>query len=46
MRPATVGVDDTRELRERAMFAPASSRYKVYIIDEAHMVSTRASMRC
>jgi len=34
------GVDDTRELRERAMFAPASSRYKVYIIDEAHMVST------
>lgn len=35
------GVDDTRELRERAMFAPASSRYKVYIIDEAHMVSTQ-----
>ena len=34
------GVDDTRELRERAMFAPASSRYKVYIIDEAHMVTT------
>jgi len=33
------GVDDTRELRERAMFAPASSRFKVYIIDEAHMVS-------
>ncbi|MEI6362811.1 MAG: DNA polymerase III subunit gamma and tau [Actinomycetes bacterium] len=33
------GVDDTRELRERAMFAPAASRYKVYIIDEAHMVS-------
>ena len=33
------GVDDTRELRERAMFAPVSSRYKVYIIDEAHMVS-------
>lgn len=33
------GVDDTRDLRERAMFAPASSRYKVYIIDEAHMVS-------
>jgi DNA polymerase-3 subunit gamma/tau len=33
------GVDDTRELRERAMFAPASSRYKVYIIDEAHMVT-------
>lgn len=34
------GVDDTRDLRERAMFAPARSRYKVYIIDEAHMVST------
>ena len=33
------GVDDTRDLRERAMFAPASSRYKIYIIDEAHMVS-------
>ena len=33
------GVDDTRELRERAMFAPVASRYKVYIIDEAHMVS-------
>ena len=27
------GVDDTRELRERAMFAPVSSRYKVYIVD-------------
>ncbi|MBU6245572.1 MAG: DNA polymerase III subunit gamma and tau [Actinomycetales bacterium] len=35
------GVDDTRDLRERAMFAPASSRYKVYIIDEAHMVTTQ-----
>ena len=35
------GVDDTRELRERAMFAPASSRYKIYIIDEAHMVTTQ-----
>ena len=35
------GVDDTRDLRERAMFAPVSSRYKVYIIDEAHMVTTQ-----
>jgi DNA polymerase-3 subunit gamma/tau len=35
------GVEDTRELRERAMFAPASSRYKIYIIDEAHMVTTQ-----
>ncbi|MBB6174511.1 DNA polymerase-3 subunit gamma/tau [Nocardiopsis mwathae] len=33
------GVDDARELRERAFFAPVSSRYKVYIIDEAHMVT-------
>ena len=33
------GVDDTRDLRERAMFAPAAARYKVYIIDEAHMVT-------
>ena len=35
------GVDDARDLRERAFYAPASSRYKVYIIDEAHMVSTQ-----
>ncbi|MEV1108717.1 DNA polymerase III subunit gamma and tau [Micromonospora sp. NPDC049751] len=35
------GVDDARELRERAFFAPASSRFKIYIIDEAHMVSTQ-----
>jgi len=32
-------VDDTRELREKAFFAPVASRYKVYIIDEAHMVT-------
>ena len=35
------GVDDARDLRERAFFAPVASRYKVYIIDEAHMVSTQ-----
>ena len=35
------GVDDARDLRERAFFAPVSSRYKVYIIDEAHMVSAQ-----
>jgi DNA polymerase III subunit gamma/tau len=35
------GVDDARDLRERAMFAPVRSRYKVYIIDEAHMVTTQ-----
>jgi DNA polymerase-3 subunit gamma/tau len=34
------GVDDARELRERAFFAPAASRFKIYIIDEAHMVTT------
>src|SRR6476619_7301988 len=34
------GVDDARELRERAFFAPVSSRFKVYVIDEAHMVSS------
>ena len=33
------GVDDARELRERASYGPAQSRYKVYIIDEAHMVT-------
>jgi DNA polymerase-3 subunit gamma/tau len=33
------GVDDARDLRERAFSAPVASRYKVYIIDEAHMVS-------
>ncbi|MDQ3526413.1 MAG: DNA polymerase III subunit gamma and tau, partial [Actinomycetota bacterium] len=34
------GVEDARDLRERAAFGPAQSRYKVYIIDEAHMVTT------
>ena len=33
------GVDDARELRDKAFYSPAVSRYKVYIIDEAHMVS-------
>jgi len=35
------GVDDTRELRDRAFYMPAESRYRVFIIDEAHMVSTQ-----
>src|SRR3954447_864160 len=35
------GVDDARELRDRAFYAPASSRYRVFIIDEAHMVTTQ-----
>jgi len=34
-------VDDARDLRERAFFQPVRSRYKVYIIDEAHMVTTQ-----
>ena len=33
------GVDDARELRERAVFSPARDRYKVFILDEAHMVT-------
>ena len=33
------GVDEMRELRERAYFAPAESRYRVFIIDEAHMIT-------
>ncbi|MCU1405564.1 MAG: polymerase subunit gamma/tau, partial [Glaciihabitans sp.] len=33
------GVDDARDLRERAVFAPARDRYKIFILDEAHMVS-------
>ncbi|RKS79374.1 DNA polymerase-3 subunit gamma/tau [Actinomadura pelletieri DSM 43383] len=34
------GVDDARDLRERAFFTPVSARFKVYIIDEAHMVTS------
>jgi DNA polymerase-3 subunit gamma/tau len=33
------GVDDARDLRERAFFAPVAARYKIYIVDEAHMVT-------
>ena len=36
------GVDDARDLRERAFYAPVSSRFKIYIIDEAHMVTAAA----
>jgi DNA polymerase-3 subunit gamma/tau len=35
------GVDDARDLRERAFFAPVRDRFKVYIVDEAHMVSNQ-----
>jgi DNA polymerase III subunit gamma/tau len=34
------GVDDTRELRDRAFYTPAQSHYRIFIIDEAHMVTT------
>lgn len=34
------GVDDARDLRDRAFYAPAESRYRVFIIDEAHMVTS------
>ncbi len=36
------GVDDARDLRERAQFAPTTVRRKVYILDEVHMASTAA----
>ena len=35
-------VDDIRDLRERVAYAPVSGRHKVYILDEAHMLSTQA----
>ena len=35
------GVDDARDLRERAFFSPVAARYKIYIVDEAHMVTTQ-----
>src|SRR5690242_12910127 len=35
-------VDDIRELRERVVYAPVSGRHKVYILDEAHMLSSQA----
>jgi len=39
---STNSVDHIRQLREQVKYAPSSSRYKVYIIDEAHMLSTAA----
>jgi len=36
------GVDNVRNLREEALYAPVNSKYKVYIIDEVHMLSTSA----
>ena len=37
------GVDDARDLRERAAFAPSRDRYKIFILDEAHMVTKEGS---
>lgn len=37
------GVEDMRELRDRAHYAPAESRYRVFIIDEAHMITSAGS---
>jgi len=39
---SNTGVDDVRELRERVKFLPSSGKYKIYIIDEVHMLSTAA----
>ncbi len=39
---SNTGVDDVRELRDKINFAPSQGRYKVYIIDEVHMLSTAA----
>ncbi|MDP8256211.1 MAG: DNA polymerase III subunit gamma/tau [Candidatus Alcyoniella australis] len=39
---SNTGVDDVRQLRENVKYAPSSGRYKVYIIDEVHMLSTNA----
>lgn len=39
---SNTGVDDVREIRERARYLPSSAKYKIYIIDEVHMLSTSA----
>ncbi|MBE0535977.1 MAG: DNA polymerase III subunit gamma/tau [Phycisphaerae bacterium] len=39
---SNTGVDDVRQLRQNAIYRPARARYKVYIIDEVHMLSTQA----
>ncbi len=39
---SNTGVDDIRELRENVLYAPARSRYKIYIVDEVHMLSKSA----
>ncbi len=39
---SNTGVDDIRQLRDNSQYLPARSRYKIYIIDEVHMLSTSA----
>ncbi|HTP02453.1 MAG TPA: DNA polymerase III subunit gamma/tau [Anaerolineales bacterium] len=39
---SNTGVDDIRDLRDKINFAPSQGRYKIYIIDEVHMLSTQA----
>ena len=39
---SNTGVDDVRELRDNARYSPQSSKYKIYVIDEVHMLSTSA----
>ena len=39
------GVDEIREIRDKSTYAPSLARYKVYIIDEVHMLSTEPLMR-
>ena len=36
------GVDDIREIKDEVLYAPSSSRYKIFIIDEVHMLSNSA----
>ncbi|MBI3947391.1 MAG: DNA polymerase III subunit gamma/tau, partial [Armatimonadetes bacterium] len=36
------GIDDIRELRDKVKYAPAEARYKVYVVDECHMLTTEA----
>ena len=40
------GIDEIRELRERVNYAPNQARYKVYIIDEVHMLTKKPPMPC
>ena len=40
------GVDDVRQINDAIRYAPVSARYKVYILDEVHMLSARRSTRC